>query len=60
MVTQVKIDLFSGLTSREILTGRKDMGSLIKPKLFKNDIVNREMIVFSVFKGKENFGIIKY
>ncbi len=60
VVAHVKIDLYSGLTSRDLLTSRKEIGTLVQPKLFTLDEVNKEMIVFSVFKSKERFGVIKF
>lgn len=60
VVAHVKVDLTTGLTTREVLLTRKEIGTLIKPKLFTNDPVNKEMIVFTVFRGKEKFGVIKY
>ena len=60
VVAHVKLDLLTGSSSRDVLLTRKEIGTLVKPKLFTNDPVNKEMIVFTMFRSKEKFGVIKY
>ncbi len=60
VVAHVKVDLFSGLNTREQLTSQKEIGAFVMPKLFRTDFKNNEMIVFSTFKSKEKFGVLKF
>lgn len=60
VVALTKVDLFSGLNTRTQLTTSKEIGAVAMPKLFKIDGNNQEMIIFSIYKSKEKFGVLKF
>lgn len=60
VVAMTEIDLASGLQNRYTLFGRKETKTLAYPKLFKVDNNSKEMLIYTGYKGKEMYGIMKF
>lgn len=58
VVANVEVDLASGLVNRSTMFTRKESGALARPKLFKVDRDNKQMLIYTSLKGKERFGIL--
>lgn len=59
-VAMTEIDLASGLQNRYTLFSRKETKTIASPKLFKVDLNSKEMLLYTSFKGKELYGILKF
>jgi hypothetical protein len=55
-----EIDLSTGEINRRTLFTRKDLKSLIVPKMFELDQKNRLLFLYAINGFNERFGIIKY
>lgn len=56
----VEVDIEHGTTNRKTLFSRKELKSIVVPKMFKLDVLNEELLLFAIMKGKERFGILNY
>ena len=54
------VNLKNGNIERKILFTRKDLNSIVVPKMFKLDIPNKELLLYALMSGKEKFGILNY
>ena len=54
------IDLETGDVSRNTLFTRKELNSIVIPKMFKINLLNREMLLYAIMGGKERFGILNF
>ena len=55
-----EIDIQNGAVSRRTLFTRKELKSLIVPKMFELDQKNRLLFLYAIDGFKERFGLIKY
>lgn len=53
------LDLATGNDSRQVMSTAKELSSIIKPKLFKYDTSKNEVLMYSIVRKKERFGIMK-
>ncbi len=56
----VSIDMKNGESTRNTLFSRKELNSIVVPKMFKLDLVNRELLLYALMNGKERFGTLSY
>jgi hypothetical protein len=54
------IDLATGEVNRNTLFTRKELKSIVIPKMFKINLVDRELLLYSIMGGKERFGILNF
>jgi hypothetical protein len=59
-VAMTEIDLVSGLQNRYTVFGRKDTKTIAVPKKFTVDLNTKEMLLFTSYKGRELYGIMKF
>lgn len=59
VLATVEMDLSSGAQSRYVVNHSKDTKTISTPKLFAVDYKTGDLILYSNFKGKENYGILK-
>ena len=57
-ITAIQLD--SGLLSRHTLFARKELKSIVVPKMFKLDPNNNKLLLYALLGGKERFGILKF
>lgn len=55
-----EIDIESGMKSRSMLFSRKDLRSIVVPKMFKLDPETNNLLLYALLGGKERFGILKF
>ncbi len=53
------IDLASGTLSRNMLFSRKELKSIVVPKMFKLDHAQNRLLLYALLGGKERFGTLK-
>ena len=54
------IELNSGISSRHTLFARKELKSIVVPKMFKLDPINNKLLLYALLGTKERFGILKF
>jgi hypothetical protein len=54
------IDLETGDVSRNTLFTRKELNSIVIPKMFKINLLDHEMLLYAIMGGKERFGILNF
>jgi hypothetical protein len=54
------IDLETGEVKRNTLFTRKELNSIVIPKMFKINLLDREMLLYAIMGGKERFGILNF
>ena len=54
------VNLEDGNTARETLFTRKELKSIVVPKMFKLDVINKKLLLYALMSGKEKFGILNY
>lgn len=54
------LSLRDGNIERKNLFARKDLKSIVVPKIFKVDIVNKEILMYSILGNKERFGVLNF
>ena len=59
VLATVEMDLNSGAQSRYVVNHSKDTKTISSPKSFALDQKTGDLILFSNFKGKESYGILK-
>lgn len=59
-VAIASIDLSTGEISRKTLFTRKELNSVVIPKMFKINMLDREMLMYAILGGKERFGILNF
>ena len=47
------------LAPKKLFT-RKELNSIVVPKMFKLDIVNQELLLYAIAGNKEKFGILNF
>lgn len=60
VVANCTIDITSGLMERKVLFSRKELSSIILPKMVKINQKDKELLLFAIARGKERFGILSY
>lgn len=53
------VDITSGNEVRNMLFSRKELKSIVVPKMFKLDTSQNRMLLYALIGGKERFGILK-
>lgn len=53
------VDLASGALSRNMLFSRKELKSIVVPKMFKLDRLQNRLLLYALLGGKERFGILQ-
>jgi hypothetical protein len=56
----VQVDVNSGSFVRKTLFSRKEIGSIVVPKLFKINWVTKEILLYSILGTRERFGLLTY
>lgn len=56
----VSLDLETGETTRKTFFNRKDLNSIVVPKMFKINSQDREILMYAILGGKERFGILNF
>ena len=59
VVALTSLDLATGNNNRQVMSTAKELSSIIKPKLFKFDSSKNEVLMYSIVRKKERFGIMK-
>lgn len=54
------LNLSDGQVERKNLFARKDLKSIVVPKMFKVDLVNKEILMYSILGNKERFGVLNF
>ena len=54
------LNLNDGSVERKNLFARKDLKSIVVPKMFKVDLVNKEILMYSILGNKERFGVLNF
>ena len=54
------VDLASGALDRNMLFSRKELKSIVVPKMFKLDQLQNRLLLYALLGGKERFGILKF
>lgn len=54
------INLENGEISRNTLFTRKELNAIVIPKMFKINLLNREILLYAIMGGKERFGILNF
>jgi len=54
------IDLQTGEITRNTLFTRKELNSIVIPKMFKINLLTREMLLYAILGNKERFGILNF
>ena len=54
------INMENGVTERKTLFTRKELRSIVVPKMFKLDLLNKELLLYALISGKEKFGILNF
>ena len=39
---------------------RKELKSIVVPKMFKLDVINKKLLLYALMSGKEKFGILNF
>ena len=55
-----EVTLSSGAVERKTLFTRKELNSIVVPKMFKLDISNQELLLYAISGSKEKFGILNF
>ena len=53
------VDIASGASSRNMLFSRKELKSIVVPKMFKLDLAQNRLLIYALLGGKERFGTLK-
>jgi hypothetical protein len=56
----VSIDLATGEISRNTLFTMKEINSIVIPKMFKINLLSKEMLLYAILGRKERFGILNF
>ncbi len=54
------IDIETGEITRKTLFTRKDINSIVIPKLFKINVLEQEVLLYAILGNKERFGILNF
>jgi hypothetical protein len=54
------IDTETGETARKTFFNRKELNSIVVPKMFKINSLNKEILMYAILGGKERFGILNF
>ena len=54
------IDIETGEITRNTLFTRKELNSIVIPKMFKINLLTRELLMYAILGGKERFGILNF
>ena len=55
-----EVALNSGNVERKTLFTRKELNSIVVPKMFKLDMINQELLLYAISGSKEKFGILNF
>jgi hypothetical protein len=54
------IDINTGEITRKTLFTRKEINSIVIPKLFKINVLEQEVLLYAILGNKERFGILNF
>jgi hypothetical protein len=54
------IDIETGEITRNTLFTRKELNSIVIPKMFKINLLTHELLMYAILGGKERFGILNF
>jgi hypothetical protein len=54
------IDIETGELSRNTLFTRKEINSIVVPKMFKHNMLTKELLMYAILGSKERFGILNF
>jgi hypothetical protein len=54
------IDIETGELTRNTLFTRKEINSIVVPKMFKHNMLNKELLMYAILGSKERFGILNF
>ncbi len=54
------VSMKNGTVARKTLFTRKELKSIVVPKMFKLDLLNKELLLYALMSGKEKFGILNF
>jgi hypothetical protein len=54
------VSMKNGTVERKTLFTRKELKSIVVPKMFKLDLLNKELLLYALMSGKEKFGILNF
>jgi len=60
VVSIAEVHLATGEYKRRSLFSRKEIGTLALPKMFETDHLNKEMLIYTTFRSKERYGLLKF
>ena len=60
VVSLTDVNIHDGSFQRTSMFTRKEMGTLAIPKMFETDYVNGEMLLYTTFRSKERYGLLKF
>ena len=60
VVSISEVDLATGFYKRRSLFSRKEIGTLALPKMFETDHLSKEMLIYTTFRSKERYGLLKF
>lgn len=60
VVAIASLDMESGEKGRDMFFDREDISALAVPKLFNVDYTNGEMLIYTIWGGKEKIGVLKF
>jgi hypothetical protein len=55
-----RLNLNDGQLERKNLFARKELKSIVVPKIFKVDLVNKEILMYSILGNRERFGVLNF
>jgi hypothetical protein len=59
-VANCSIDIETGQLVRKVLFSRKELSSIIIPKMMKVNQKDKELLLYAITRGKERFGILSF
>ena len=59
-VSNCSIDIETGVLVRKILFSRKELSSIVIPKMILVNQKDKELLLYAITRGKERFGILSF
>lgn len=59
-VALIELDMTSGVSTRKTYFDREEIGAIAMPKQFTMDYMNNEMLIYTIHRNKEKYGMIKF
>lgn len=60
VVALAEVNIENGTVQRNSMFSRKEMGTLAIPKMFAVDYLNGEMLLYTTYRSKERYGLLKF